>query len=186
MVQVKTCVCLCIILFFLGFLSCSDHSSSDILTEEEGNDLPDQIITGFGITITDEGVKKTQVLAEEAFVFDKKDEIAARFLNVKFFSSTGEYFSQLWADSGTIDMESNDMVAIGNVVVLTSDSLRLETETLSWDEKQEKISTEDSVVFYQEGKTVRGKGLYSDPGLEDVVIMSPTGRFKSKDGPDKD
>ena len=167
------------------FTACSDRSVNDVLMEEELIEQPDQIIRGFGITITDEGVKKTEVEALEAFIYEDKDQIVARHMNVKFFSSNGEYFSQLWADSGIVNMETNDMFAVGNVVVLTNDSLRLETETLNWDEEMEKISTEDSVVFYQEDKIIRGKGLYSDPGLEDVVILSPTGRFKTE-GTDKD
>ncbi|MFQ6103130.1 MAG: LPS export ABC transporter periplasmic protein LptC [Candidatus Glassbacteria bacterium] len=174
------------LLCFLTTVACSDRSTTEVITQQEGAELPDQIITGFSITITDEGVKKTQVEAAKAFVFEERDEIAARDLHMKFYNSSGEYFSQLWSDSGTIDMESNNMHAIGNVVVLTNDSLRLETETLYWDEEKEEISTEDSVVFYQEDKTVRGVGLYSDPGLEDVVILSPTGRFKEKERTDKD
>jgi len=167
-------------LLVLVMTACSDRSVNELLTDEDEVELPDQIITGFGITITDKGVKKTEVEATEAFIYEGKDQIAARHLNVRFFSSNGEYFSQLWADSGIVNMETNDMFAVGNVVVLTNDSLRLETETLNWDERTERISTEDSVVFYQRDKIVRGKGLYSDPGLEDVVILNPSGRFKEK------
>lgn len=159
---------------------CSDRSPNDTDVAEEEKNLPDQIITGFGVTITDMGVKKTDVHAALAYVFEDAKRIEAKELNVKFYSSSGEYFSELWADSGTIDMESNDMRAIGDVVVLTDDSLKLETESLAWDEKKQEISTEDSVTFFQRNKTVRGKGLISDPGLQDVVILAPTGRFEQK------
>jgi LPS export ABC transporter protein LptC len=186
MFRVRIRFCLLVALCVSASASCSNRSAEEILTEEEGARLPDQIIMGFDVTITDEGVKKTQVEAEKAYVYEDVNQILARKLDVKFFSTTGEFFSQLWADSGMIDMESNDMVAIHNVVVVTNDSLRLETQSLNWDDEDEMISTEDSVVFYKKDETVRGKGLYSDPGLKDVVIMSPTGRFKDRNGKDKD
>lgn len=164
----------------LTTIQCSDRSPNVTDVTEEGKKLPDQIITGFGVTITDHGVKDTEVQAATAYVFEQEKRIEARELNVKFFSETGEYYSELWADSGTINMESNDMRAIGNVVVLTEDSLKLETASLDWDDEKEEISTQDSVTFYQKDRTVTGRGLVSDPGLEDVEILSPTGRFEKK------
>ena len=142
----------------------------------------------FHILIVERSISQRiiQLYTDEALVFEKTDEIAARMLNVTFFSSNGEYFSRLWADSGLIDMESNDMTAIGNVIVVSEDSVRLETDRLFWNEEKEEISTEDSVVIYQKDQILRGKGLYADPGLEDIVILSPTGRFKEKDRTDKD
>jgi LPS export ABC transporter protein LptC len=160
--------------------ACSDRTPSDADVPQEESKLPDQIITGFDITITDMGVKKTEVQAALAYVFENDKRIDAKDLNVKFYSSSGQYFSELWADSGTIDMETNNMHAIGNVVVLTEDSLKLETESLDWDEKEQEITSDDSVVFYQKKRTVRGKGLVSDPGLKDVVILEPTGRFEQR------
>jgi len=165
---------------------CSDRGSRDVMMDEEGTRTPDQIIKGFSITITDEGVKKTRVEADEAFVFEEEDLVAARKLDVVFYGENGEYFSRLRSDSGTIDMKTNDMVAVGNVVVVTDDGTRLETGSLVWDDDEEKISTDDSVVIYQEDKVLRGKGLVSDPKLEDVLIMEPTGRFKEKERADKD
>ena len=63
------------------------------------------------------------------------------------------------------------MKAIGNVVAISDSGITLYTDTLYWDAKNEKMSTEDSVMITTlEKDTLYGIGFESDSDLENWVI----------------
>ena len=78
---------------------------------------------------------------------------------------------------------TKDMDAYSNVIVVSEDGVRLETESLHWDEDADLISTEDPVTLIQEGKKIQGVGMVSDPSLTDVRIKKPTGVFRDIEVP---
>jgi LPS export ABC transporter protein LptC len=82
-----------------------------------------------------------------------------------------------------LNTETKDMKARSNVVVVSEDGGRLETESLDWSQDTRLISTDDPVRVTQEGKVIHGIGLVSDPSLTDVTIRNPTGVFRDVDVP---
>ena len=72
--------------------------------------------------------------------------------------------------------KTNDMKAIGNVVAISDSGITLHTDTLYWDAKNEKMSTEDSVMITTLKKdTLYGIGFESDSDLENWKILKPSG-----------
>jgi LPS export ABC transporter protein LptC len=169
-------LCICI-----GF-GCSSPTSKEPPVEKTDR-VPDQILEGFTMIITDQGVKKSRFSAMRAMVYNDEDKVESDDVRVEFYRSNGEHYSTLWADRGILDTETKDMDAYGNVIVETQDDIRLETESLHWDEDNDLISTEDAVKLIQGGKTIEGIGMLSDPSLTDVKIHEPTGVFRDIDLP---
>ncbi len=163
-------------------IGCSSPAPKEPPAERAGR-VPDQVLEGFTMIITDQGVKKSRFSAMRAMIYNDEDRVESDDVRVEFFRSNGEHYSTLWADRGILDTETKDMDAFGNVIVETQDNIRLETESLHWDEDADLISTEEAVTLIQGGKTIEGIGMISDPSLTDVKIKEPTGVFGDVDLP---
>ncbi|HKW91183.1 MAG TPA: LPS export ABC transporter periplasmic protein LptC [Methylomirabilota bacterium] len=64
-------------------------------------------------------------------------------------------------DEGDLNQETKDVDLRGNVVLVSSDGLRLETDRLRWDAAEQRAWTEEPVVIYRSGAIVRGTGFES-------------------------
>ncbi len=78
--------------------------------------------------------------------------------------------STIVADSGLMDKNTRNMRAMGKVLVTTYDSIRLSTGVLIWDDRRERIFTDDTVEIVQGDRILRGIGFESDPSLEHIII----------------
>jgi LPS export ABC transporter protein LptC len=71
---------------------------------------------------------------------------------------------QTWTvtgDEGDLVDQSKDVELRGNVVLTSSDGLRLETQRLRWTAAEQRAWTNDPVVIYRSGAIVRGTGFES-------------------------
>jgi LPS export ABC transporter protein LptC len=92
------------------------------------------------------------------------------------WDSLGNENVTIVADSGSIAEKQRDIRAVGNVVVTSQDGLRLETDILMWDNRRQRIFTEDSVRFTTATDTLFGIGFVSNRNLTNWEIGTPTGR----------
>ena len=68
------------------------------------------------------------------------------------------------------------MRAIGNVVAVSDSGITLYTDTLIWDSKKEKMSTDDPIMLTtQKNDTLYGVGFESDSDLQNWKVIKPTG-----------
>lgn len=65
------------------------------------------------------------------------------------------------SDEGDLNQDTKDVELRGNVVLVSSDGLRLETERLRWDAKGQRVWTDEPVTIYRSGAVVRGTGFES-------------------------
>ena len=133
--------------------------------------LPDQVISGFSLTETTMGVKDWHMDADKAYIYEKRNILEAEAIEVTFFGPGGEVRSVLKADYGKLNRGSDDMEAIGSVVVTSSDGVILETETLRWESELRKIVSEDSVRIVKDEDVLTGWGCRGDPDLGSFRIL---------------
>ena len=62
-------------------------------------------------------------------------------------------------DEGEMAQASKDVELRGNVVLVSSDGLRLETVRLRWAAEEQRAWTDDPVTVYRAGAVVKGQGL---------------------------
>jgi LPS export ABC transporter protein LptC len=121
------------------------------------------------VLVDTKGEKKNWVLkADRALSFS--DSITLYNLSVEFFDAEGIYNSTLTSDSGVVYSGSGDMSARGHVVVISKDTTMLKTSYLDWDNKRQKIVTEDAVEITKKYSIITGQGMESDPNLEHIKI----------------
>jgi LPS export ABC transporter protein LptC len=73
-------------------------------------------------------------------------------------------------DEGDLNQETKDVELRGNVVLVSSDGLRLETERLRWDAEAQRAWTAEPVTIYRSGTVVRGTGFESRVAEEATSI----------------
>ena len=68
------------------------------------------------------------------------------------------------------------MRAMGNVVAVSDSGITLYTDTLIWDSKKEKMSTDNPIMLTtQKNDTLYGIGFESDSDLQNWKVIKPTG-----------
>ncbi len=87
------------------------------------------------------------------------------------FYRDGERDGVLTAQTAEMDQRTEATVTRGDVVVLTEEGRRLESEILLWDPQRSLIHTDAFVRFTDGDQVLTGYGLETDPDLTNVVIM---------------
>ena len=144
----------------LILISCEEKK----ITEAE---LREESLSSFVLRNYEESHLKWKLTAEEAKI---SDTTVIYNLKLVFFYENLQPSSTLRADSGYVVQKTNDLRAMGNIVVESSDSITLWTEELNYSEEKQKIFTDKEVKYTKENETYTGRGLESDPDLEHIII----------------
>lgn len=106
-----------------------------------------------------------QLDAEHSETFEDQSKTTMRKVTIKVDqSSKSGQTGRSWTvtgDEGDLDQETKDVELRGNVVLVSSDGLRLETERLRWQAEAQRAWTDAPVVIYRAGAVVRGTGFES-------------------------
>ena len=121
-----------------------------------------------------------QLDAEYSETFEEQNKTTMKKVTVKVDQpSKGDQASRSWTvtgDEGDLNQETKNVELRGNVILISSDGLRLETDRLRWDAEAQRAWTEDPVVIYRSGAVVRGTGFESKVAEE---ISSIKGRVRA-------
>lgn len=152
----------------LSLFACSDLD--DKPREASTERIPDSVIETANIVLMSEGNREAVINAGRLVVFDKEDSTLAYDLKVDFYNEKGEYLSTLVSNEGLVRQKRQELTVWGDVVV-TSDSSRLETQSLTWDPLRKLITTEDFVTLHKGGDVVTGYGMEADNRLQNVRVL---------------
>jgi LPS export ABC transporter protein LptC len=129
-------------------------------------ELPDGEVEDFSVTETDSGRPQWTLFAKHAATYQARDLVTARTLRIDFFDEKGLKSSELVAREGELYQRTRDMVARGNVVLLTTEGWRMSTEEMHFLNSRRKITSDKLVRVEKEGTVLEGVGFASDPNLE--------------------
>ncbi|RKY50291.1 MAG: LPS export ABC transporter periplasmic protein LptC [Candidatus Neomarinimicrobiota bacterium] len=156
------------------FVACSEQKNQMGVSAKL--DLPEQESWNAKITLLKENLKRASVNAGHLVKFSEKDLIVMdEGVAVDFFDAEGKHLSYLESDSAIIIEKTSDMIAKGDVTVISDNGATLYTEELRWDHKREKVVSDVDVIFITEKDTLRGKGFESNADLTEWVIRQPVG-----------
>ncbi len=137
-------------------------------------ELPDQEVSEFVLTETDEGAPQWKLYARYAATYYGRNVIVARAIRVDFFDEQGARSSELTARGGEIQLQTRDMIARGDVVLQTRDGTRMSTQEIRFLNRAQTIVSpiEQMVRVEREGNVLSGYGFESDPGLKRFEFKS--------------
>ena len=140
------------------------------------SDTADQRLDGFSHHVmSPEGIRRSRVEADTAFFYEATQVTDLRKIRVVFFDARGEEGSTLTARTGTYRWQDGSMEANGSVVVVAPDGRTLRTETLTYDNPTNTISTSKHFTFDRGTEHLEGNSFKSDPDFKNVVTDRPRG-----------
>lgn len=153
-------------LLLLAAGGCGTERSS--VPSRAGGELPDQEVSDFVLTETDQGAPQWKLYARYAATYNARNVIVARAIRVDFFDEQGAQSSELTAREGEIQLQTRDMTARGDVILQTNEGTRMSTQEIRFLNRSQMIVSpiEQMVRVQREGDVLTGYGFESDPGLK--------------------
>jgi LPS export ABC transporter protein LptC len=101
-------------------------------------------------------------------------------VKVRFFNPQGKQTSVLTSEEGSVDEATNNLEARKNVIVISSDSSRMTTEQLFWDNQRQLIHTPAYVEITTVKEKLQGHGFESDQSLKNYRVFRVTGQTQTE------
>jgi len=166
------------------FVSCSNDEPGATGQKDKSASTTEQVLMDSQINLLEDG--RTTAVIDAKYIekrFGEKNTIA-RGITAYFYDSTGNITSWLVADSGEVNERSNQLEVFGNVVVTSADSVKLYTQSLSWDQSTNSVVTDDYVEIHRrDDMTVQGYGRVTDRSLKEYTIKKQvSGKIKNLSG----
>lgn len=144
-----------------GCVDPSPQSTARRPTEREA----DQVLRDIVLRETTDGALEWVLRARSAYRNEGSEETRLDSLRVDFYQGAPEVRSVLTSDSGRVDAKKGILVAVGNVVVVTREGNRLETEKLVWNRITSRVRSDTLVRMTRGSDVLTGIGFESDPDL---------------------
>ncbi|MEA1987329.1 MAG: LPS export ABC transporter periplasmic protein LptC [Candidatus Marinimicrobia bacterium] len=163
------------LLFILLFLfACAKISQEEVVKDIV---VPDQESWNSITLISNKGKKSAIIFSGHLVKYEHSGDIfLGDSVNVDFFNKMGEHVSILISDSGIVNERTQNLKAIGNVVLISDTGYTMYTDELIWISDSEKVFTEGDIELYSEEDTLYGTGFTSDVKLENWTITEPHGK----------
>ena len=162
-------ICWASLLVLMGLAGClSDNDSTGEPVPKGPNQLREQFFD-YHLVETSNGIKQWVLDSSEMRKFYGQQEVLLITVRMNFFRE-GEQFSTLTADSGRANLLTRDVRTWGDVVVVTEDGRRLETEELFFSNESQLIHNDVFNRFIRDGDVLTGIGLEATPDLEYIEI----------------
>ena len=136
-------------------------------------------IKGAELLHTENGKIKVRIVAGKIERFQNKQPqlVFTEYLEVYFYNDSSQLQSTLMADYASIDEGKKIMLAQNNVILISSDDKKLETDELIWDENKNKIFTDKKVKITTGKEVIYGEGFTSTPDFKQYSITKINGTF---------
>ena len=134
-------------------------------------DSAEQMIFGFRVVLTTDGVKKGLMLADTAYLYQQGGSIRAELkrVHLTFFTPEGVDDGTMTGREGTWVEALKRVEGRGSVIIIRKDGNRLESPQLVFDNARNQIFSDSSFVLTRPGKPgISGIGFESDPKLTNL------------------
>jgi LPS export ABC transporter protein LptC len=169
-------------LFALSVTGCvNDMDEVNAIVEQEL--LPAEVADDIRIIYSDSALLKVILDAKHLERFTGEDPYLEMTdgVHVRFYNASGSVESELRSNYAISYKNSGIMEAKENVVVVNKKGETLNTEHLVWEEKTEKIHTEEFVKITTEDEVIFGHGLESNQDFTKYRIKKIKGTINLKD-----
>lgn len=134
-------------------------------------DSADQVMFTARFNLTDHGLMRAQLQAERAYFFEESTRAELETVSTTFFSAGGEKEALLTANRGSYNSRGGNMVARGDVVVISETGRRLSTQELRYDPGVNEVMSDSAFVLTEPGRRLEGIGFRADPNMNNVRVL---------------
>ncbi len=160
------------------FYACESNNLSEISAFSAPENLPIQEATNFQTTYTDSGQIRFTLTTPKLLRFENDGVTYTEFpegMELIKYDAQQNVVSSIRADYAKQFVKEQRWEAKNNVIVTNAEGDSLLTEHLIWEEKNEKIHTEEFVKIIREDQIITGVGLTSDQNMANWKIKNVKG-----------
>ena len=164
-----------------GLGACADRGVAPVQSAAVA-DSADQILEQMTTAIVGDGVRKSLVYADTAYIYSDRQVASMRNLRATFFDEQGNATAVLTSKRGEYYMARGTLEARDSVLVVSTDGTnrRLRSQHLIFDRDQNQIRSDSAFTYESPGETLSGNSFVSDPGFKNVVTRQPRGRQRGQ------
>lgn len=148
---------------------CGDDTSEQIA--EQNTEVPDEVVTDFVTEETDSGRVSWKLTAPKAYKYNARKVFIMDKPKIEFYDDFGNLQTTLVSENGEYLESTRDMLAYGDVVVVSVEGDVLETDSLRYVNLQDQIVTDSPVKLTRGSSVTTGTGLRCDHKLNSVEIL---------------
>ncbi|MCW7470682.1 LPS export ABC transporter periplasmic protein LptC [Leptospira kanakyensis] len=158
-------------IYLLAIVSCKDKEYLRIEVEKESGSMVS--MRNFSrSSYKESGELEWKLKGDESYIFPKENKTIVYGFEFKQLEK-GNVTSAMTGDRGEINHSTKTVVLSGKVKLKTNDGKYIESESLTYNLDDKTLSSEDDVLVYSDGTTIRGKGLRADKSLNKFTIIQP-------------
>lgn len=160
------------------FFGCEKNNIEKIQAFTAPENLPQQEATNFETLFTDSGEVRFYLFAPKLLRFETEGDPFVEFpegIELIRYDSAQNVVSSITADYAKQYEKEDKWEAKNNVIATNLDGDTLKTEHLIWEEKNEKIYSDEYVKIIRPDQIITGIGFESDQAMENWKIKNPKG-----------
>ena len=163
-----------------------ENKIEQIKQVSSAEELPSMKADGFEMIYSDSAIVRFKVKAPELIHHDEVKEPFTEFpkgMEIEKYDANMQIVSRITADYARYYDEKNKQrwIAKNNVVVVNQKGDSLKTEELTWDQKNAKFYSDQSVQIISADRIINGIGFESDQSMNDWEIKQVTGTIDITD-----
>jgi LPS export ABC transporter protein LptC len=160
----------------IGIAACSGSEPTLVADESLVGIEADAVVFDMEDYLTNDGIRSGVIRADTAHVFDDSSEVKMWGVDMTLFHEDGTERARVTSERGTLDRQSEEMTAYGNVVlVVDQGAQRVESSELHYDPDGDRIWSDSSSVFTREGRVTRGTCFRSDLSFRNYTVCNIRG-----------
>ena len=156
-------------------MACRKSTQPPVVGEAALADSAEQVLWDIHQFLTENGVKRGDLYADTAFVFNDQTKFVLRRVRGEFTTETGTPNGTMKGDRGIYNLRSKTLEGFGNVVITSTDGKSLKSPHLKDVETTNTVSSDSAFVMRKATETQRGVGFTSDPNLKVFKCHSACG-----------
>ncbi len=179
----KTILFTLLVSFIVCLTACKKVKLEKVEALTEESELPVETARDIVYVFTDSARLKAEIRTPlmEKYTYDEPYMEMKEGLNITFFDPNHQPNGYLRADYGIRYIDKKIMEAKGNVVVVNMQGDTLNTEHLIWDEKNEKIYSDNFVRVRTADELIKSEGFESDPSFTEYKFKKIKGVINLKE-----
>jgi len=106
--------------------------------------------------------------AEQALMYDQEGRTNLRNLTVRVFQKDRSW--TILGDEGDLDQKTKNVEVRKNVVITSSDGLRMDTNVIHWDADAQRLWTDEPVTLSRDGSVIQGTAFDMTTDDENATV----------------